>query len=317
MKDVHESVRKRIKGPVYPIPPAFTSDGDMDAGAVARYVRTLYAGGARLFMVTAGTSRLNLLSLAETMELNQVVAQAARSAGKDCLVMAATPAYGSQDQAVEIADRAMVDSCDAVLLYYPDRYYCDDAVLAFFAGISRATTASLMIHGAPIKNAVGGGSSPYSMALCRRLAELDSLVGMKEEFGCEAIRYKIAAHLGQRMPLIVAGASMRKYLGSALYGVPSWLVGVGSFKPEIEERFYRLMQADRLDEARRIVIDIEEPFFDVAMNMGWHLAMRKTLDLLGLMPGHERSPMPVADAAQTDQLREIIRRLGWPPGGEQ
>ena len=258
--------------------------------------------------VTAGTSRLNLLSSEETATLNRVVAQ---TAGPGVLTIGATPPSGSTDMASELARRAVDDGCDAVLLYFPERHYGDDAVFEYYAQIAARSKAPLMIHGVPLESGQGKGRVPYSLSLCRRLAGLDAVVGMKEEFGCEAVRYELAAHLGDRIPLIVAGASMRKYLGSALYGVCSWLVGVGSFVPRIEEEFFALMERGDHEAALAVVTGQEEPLFEVAMSMGWHVAMRALLDILGLMPGYERAPMARADQSQREQLQVLAARLGW------
>ena len=58
----YEKIRKLIRGPVYPIPPAFNKDYSLDLDSVAGYVDYLNSFKVRTIMVTAGTSRLNLLS---------------------------------------------------------------------------------------------------------------------------------------------------------------------------------------------------------------------------------------------------------------
>ena len=302
-----DATRARVQGPVYPIPPAYDASGALDAGAVARYVAYLCEHGAKAVMVTAGTSRLNALTVEECVRLNRVVAEAA---GPDILCIGATPPFGSLEHAADMVRRATGDGCHAVLLYYPERHYGDE-VYGYYAGIAERTGAALMIHGVPLASGRGRGDAGYSMALLQRLAEIDGLVGIKEEFGDENFRYKLAVRLGDRLPCIVAGGSMRKFLSCALFGTPSWLVGVGSFVPEVEERFYAHFQAGEFAEALAIVTDIEEPLFDIAMPMGWHVAMRALLDIMGLMPGREREPMPLATAQERDALVKLARRLGW------
>ena len=301
-------VREKIYGPVYPVPPAFNRAGDLDLKSVANYVEFLCSNNAKVLMITAGTSRLNLLSPVEITALNRTIAQ---TAGPGVLTICAIPPFGSTKMAVSLARQASEDGCGAMLLYYPDRLYSDEVVFDYFSHVASNSDIPLLIHGVPLESGRGDGRVPYSMDLCYRLAELEHIVGMKEEFGNEAVRYKLAAHLRERIPLIVAGSSMRKYLGSALYGVRSWLVGVGSFVPRIEETFFSLMKSKDYSEAFNIVMKVEEPLFDVAMPMGWHVAMRAMLDILGLMPGYERQPMVTATPKQKDKLIALADQLGW------
>ena len=304
----YNAIRRRIEGPVYPVPPAFTPGGDLDLSAIEQYVAFLRSQGAKLIMVTAGTSRLNLLTREETALLNRTVALAA---GPNVLTIGANPPYGSLADTAELTRQAMADGCGAMLIYYPERHYHDDYVFDYFKTLAEMTNAPLMIHAVPFANGRGGGSIPYSLDLFRRLAELDSVVGMKEELADENLRYSLAVHLGERIPLIVAGGSMRKHLSCVLFGVKSWLVGVGSFVPKVEIDYHEHLANGRHRKALDIVVQVEDPLFATAMPMGWHVAMRGLMDILKLMPGEERSPMVPATPEERHELEAVALKLGW------
>lgn len=303
----YDELRGRLNGPVYPIPPAFSKDGSLDIEATKAYVQYLVKHGANILMVTAGTSRLNILSIEEVDDLNAAVAAAS---GGSMVIAGAAP-YGGVATAVESSQKAQASGADAILLFYPDRYYDDTHVFKYYETVAASTSLGIMAHGVGIPNGIGGGVTPYSYELCKKLITLPAFIGMKEEFENEALRYKLASKLGVDMPLVVAGASMRKFLSCNNFGVNSWLVGVGSFLPEIEESFFKSFKAGRLEEAMGIVSDIENTFFEAAFPIGWHLAMRTTLGLMGLMPPHERAPLPNANPKDIKQLTETISRLGW------
>jgi len=303
----YDQIRERLRGPVYPILPAFNEDGSFDLTSVEGYVRYLNEHDVAALMVTAGTSRFNLLTDAEVLELNQAVAKA--NAGKT-LVIAANPMQGTTHDAVRFAKQFEDMGADAILAYFPERYYNDDQVFSYFEAIARNTNIGVMIHANPMR-AASGGNAQFSVELCNRLVQLDNFVGMKEEHGNEDHRYKLAVHLSDRMNFVVAGRAMRMFMGCFLFGIQAYLVGVGSFKPQIEESFYANLQNGEYDLALKSVHEIEEPFFDTAMPMGWHIAMKATLNLLGLMPITERPPLYPASESQLATLRSVITDLGW------
>lgn len=304
----YDDLLQRMKGPVYPVLPAFAEDLSMDLDATKAYVRYLNDHSVRTLMLTAGTSRYNLLSEDEISRLNRAMVEA--NDGK-AITIVANPMTGPTFRAREFAKEAEAMGADILLVYYPERYYNDDQVYDYFASICEAADVGVMIHAYPMRSAVGGGTTNYSVDLCRRLSEIDNMVGMKEEHINESHRYKLAANLEGKFNLTVAGESMRMFMGCQMFGVDSYLVGVGSFKPQIEEDFYRNLMAGNTEAAFNAVHEIEEPFFDTAKKIGWHIAMKATLDLLGLMPDRERPPLPQVTDEQRAMLRTTLQQLGW------
>lgn len=309
-KTKNDVLREKLCGPVYPIPAAFKNDFSLDYDAVAHYVEFLNSHHVRSVMVTAGTSRLNLLTDDEIRRFNEVVVEANRGRA---VSIVANPMTGAVDKAAAFARHAEAIGADAILLYYPERYYNDERAFEYFQQVASSTKIGVLLHAVPLRNAYAGVApmKQYSVALCEKLAALDNVVGMKEESADEGHRYKLAAHLRGKMSLIVAGAAMRMFLGSVLLGVKAYLVGIGSFKPEIEEEFYQAVQEGRNEQALSIVTTYEEPFFNVAFPLGWHIAMKGAMELLGLMNSVERPPLQPLDAEERQSLVDVMRRLGW------
>lgn len=305
-----EELRQKIRGPVYPICPAFKKDLSVDSQSVAHYVEFLNAAGVRTLMLTAGTSRFNLLSNEEIAQLNRTVVDANQGRA---ITIAANPMTGSTSNAIEFARHAEEIGADSVLLYYPERYYGDDHVFDYFKSVAASTKLGVMIHAVPMRNAYTGITlnSQFSVQLCERLAKLGNVIGMKEESGSEAHRYHLAVKMKDRMSLIVAGAAMRMFLSCVLFGVDAYLVGVGSFVPEVEEKFYQAVLDKDFTTALEMVNQYETPFFEVAFPMGWHIAMKGAMNLLGLMPETERLPLQPATAQEREQLQNVLTRLGW------
>jgi dihydrodipicolinate synthase/N-acetylneuraminate lyase len=196
---------------------------------------------------------------------------------------------------------------------YSERYYGDDNVVSYYTALAEATDLPLLVHAIPMRLASSGPTQvqPFSLALLERLFAIDTVVGIKEENGLEVLRQQILHHYAASQAIVLAGGAMRNFLASQPFGADSWLVGLGNLFPAIEYRFESAVQAGDLAAARSIVFDQEAPFFDVAVPIGWHTALKATLDILGLMPGHEREPLPRPTGAQRESLLAVCARLGW------
>jgi dihydrodipicolinate synthase/N-acetylneuraminate lyase len=305
-----DALRERLRGPVHPVLPAFDAAGGLDLDATAAYVDALVRRGAHCLIVTAGTSRLNLLSFDEVAALNAAVA---RACDGRAVAVAGNPATGSTAASLELLDRAERDGADAFLAVYSDRYYGDEPVFGFFETLAQASRLPLLLHTIPMRLASSGPTEvqPFHLPLVEKLAGLPNVVGMKEENGREVLRQQIVSRYDRRMTIVLAGGGMRNYLANWPFGASSYLVGVGSFLPEFEADFYSALQENRLEEARRAVFEYELPFFDVAVPIGWHTALKASLALMGLMPGYERAPLQPPTDRQQEALRSVLVRLGW------
>jgi len=218
---------------------------------------------------------------------------------------------GSTADIAEFASQVEALGADVLLLYYAERYYHDDALFDYYKEISKATAMPLMIHGRAMRAAVGGGNAYYSVELCQRLHDSANVIGMKEEHGDENHRYKLGAYLGDHFYFCQAGDSMRSFFTSSTYHFDSQLVGVGSFKPEIEEKYYDHLCRDEREKALQLIKTYEDPFFALAKSMGWHIAMKGTLSLMGMYPKTERPPLQHVNSKQEEQLNEILVQFKW------
>ena len=60
--DRTRDIVERVRGVVFPILTPFTAEGEVDAARIKSYVEFLIGEGARILMVTVGTSRFNVLT---------------------------------------------------------------------------------------------------------------------------------------------------------------------------------------------------------------------------------------------------------------
>jgi 4-hydroxy-tetrahydrodipicolinate synthase len=299
-------IRSQLVGPVFPILTPFYETGEVDHESLERYVKFLVAAGAGTVMTTVGTSRLNLLSEDEIRAVNATVAAASSA---KTMTIAAGPMTGSLHSNLEFARHAESVGADAYIAYFPERWYGPEAVFDFFRQLSESVSIGIMIHEMPIKSGYGG-QVQYPLDLLERLVELPNVVGMKEECMDGGYAYKLHRRLQGKCAIIGAGA-MRNFMRDFHAGAKANLVGVGSFFPRVEMAFHQAMNAGDMEKAHRIVRQYEDPYFDVAVELGWHPQLKETLHLLGLMPPFERAPLPRLNETQRVRLRDCIEHLGW------
>lgn len=299
--------RKRLKGPVCPILTPFTEDGSaVDHTALHQYVSFLAASGIPAVMTTVGTSRFNLLSEDEMRAVNETVAKAA--AGR-CLVILAGPMTGHLGTNIDFAAHAARHNADAYIAFFPERYYGHEPIFDFYKTLTDSVDIGIMIHEMPMRSGYGGNQQ-YPIDLLVRLSELPNLFGMKEECMDAGYAYQIHRNLEDSMAIIGAG-SMRLFMRDYHAGGRAYLVGIGSFFPRVAQAFFDATVANNMERAHHIMRTYEEPYFDLAVSLGWHIALKETLNILGLMPAWERAPLPRLAADQRATLHAKIDSLGW------
>ena len=298
-----------ITGPVIPLPTPFDKDFNVDHASLASYVDFLVRNGIRTIMTTVGTSRFNLLTFEEIKKVNETVVKAA--AGKVNTIVA-NPPMGGTLQAIEFARHAESIGADFFLAYYPERDYGEDNTYEFFRAINEASRVKVLIHEMPCRNGYGPGTVQYSLPLLDKLFELDHVVGLKEEALDAGYSNKIVSRFSSKAIIIGAGGGMSRYLQrDHELGSKAFLGGIGNFFPKLELDFYNAISNGDRQEAERIVNQVEIPYFNEVVPIGWHPSLKAALALKGLMQEYERPPMKEVKGEEKKTLKEIMKKNGW------
>ena len=122
-------IRSGITGPVFPILTPFKENGAVDHPALQNYVEFLIASGAKTMLTTVGTSRFNLLSDIEIMEVNKTFSSVS---SPNTIKIAAGPMTGDLKTNIEFAQHAEQHGADAYIAFFPERWYGVEAILDFF-----------------------------------------------------------------------------------------------------------------------------------------------------------------------------------------
>lgn len=301
-----DHIRHNLEGPVFPILTPFTADGAVDHTALAKYVDFLAGAGVPALLSTVGTSRFNLLTFDEMKAVNATIAKAVDGR---CICILAGPPSGTTALNIEFARHAESVGGDAFIAFFPERYYGEGPILEFFQALSDSVSIGVMIHEMPMRSGYGG-QIQYSLDLLDKLVAMPGVVGMKEECMDGGYAYLLHRRLTGKAGIIGAG-SKRLYLRDFQAGAKSYLVGLGNFFPRVAMDFHKAMKEHRVNDAHAIVRAYEDPYFDVAVSVGWHIALKETLHLMNLMPPYERAPLPRLNETQRKKLEDCVDKLGW------
>ncbi|MFI5204854.1 MAG: dihydrodipicolinate synthase family protein, partial [Flavobacteriales bacterium] len=278
---------EKITGPVIPLPTPFTSAGAVDYTALKNYVGFLAQKGIACVMTTVGTSRFNLVTNDEVKRINEAVVEAGK--GK-LITIVANPPVGSLEHAKEFARHSESIGADYFLAYFPERYYGEENTFRFFNELNGCVkNTRILIHEMPMRNGLGAGQVQYSLPLLEQLLALSQVAGFKEEALDAEYSNKIVEKFNKTAIIIGAGGGMSRFLNrDHQRGAVAYLGGIGNFYPELELEFYAAIMGGNQTRASQIVNEIEIPYFNDVVPMGWHPSLKAALALKELLPPFER-----------------------------
>lgn len=300
---------KDINGPVIPVPVPFLENEDVDYNSLENYVRFLSESGIPAVMTTVGTSRYNLLSWDEIKKCNEALV---KGTGANTLSIVANPVSGGLRHAIEFGKHAMEIGADFYLVYFPERHYGEDNTYAFFETLNKELNIPMLIHEMPMRNGMGGGQVQYGLNLLERLLKLENVVGMKEEALDKDYSNQILDRFAKKALIIGAGGGMSRYLyRDFARGSRAFLGGLGNFNPALELEFYQALQSGNKAKATAIVEEIELPYFEEVVPIGWHPALKAALSLKGFCRPNERKPMVSISKQDRAKVKSLLEKNGW------
>ena len=129
-------------------------------------------GEQKNFIITAGTSRVNLLDDRELKILNEIFC---KNTNKNSIKIVSNHIYGDLKKNLEFIEHAKKIKADAIIIYISERYYGDDAIYEFFKIINRyCGKLKFFIHCANLRNEVKGKGNFVSLSkkLFKKLIKL-------------------------------------------------------------------------------------------------------------------------------------------------
>lgn len=294
-------------GAVFPITPCYTSGYQVDYNGTEKYTRYLLDNGARNIMTTAGTTQFNLLTKQELRKINALVCQNVSLRGSKCIL--GLHPLNTHELILEIKllnERfGYRRDSTSIMLLYPDRHYTDKAAINYFHQAAEVSELPVFVHG------VFQRLHNWSAQLLSEIASHPNIIGIKEENESIASAQELCSQFRNKykhpFDIVVAGGSIGRFKEIFNSGATSFLSGVGSLFPLIDNRAWTSVISQHKDVTYAIIELFEQPLFSIFMPLGWHPAMREGLkQIMSDGYGYDRQPYPVLTEHQKSQITAIL-----------
>ncbi len=292
----HE-LKERLRGVIAFAPTPFTADDRVDHDGLARQIDFLCRSGAHVVVVCGGVGEFFSLDLDEYHACITTAAGAA--AGRVPLLAGIGHSTRIARGLAAHAERAGVDGLMINPLYFITA--SEEGMLRHYRDLASATSLGMMMFST--KGAV------YSAEMVQRLAEVESIVALKDEWGDLRLFLETKDRLGDRMTWINGMAEMlaAPYFAA---GAAAFTSGIVNFAPALSLAVWEAGAAGDWPRLHRLVAEQIRPIAKLRERKpGYHIAViKEAMNQLGLPGGHVRSPvMPLTDADRAE-LRSVLDR---------
>lgn len=281
----------------------FDDDGKIDDKEFAASVDRLIDAGANGFVVAGCTGEFWTLSHEERARYYSLAVEAV--AGRVTLIVG-TGAV-TVDETVKLTNMAYKAGADGVLILPP--YFVkltDDEIFAHYRDVVSQTQIPILLYNIP-----GNAVNALSPTLARRLADLDTIVAIKESSGDWNNFYAT---------LITVADKLRVFCGpSSIFGAPAVELGAEGFIdcfPNVWTDGGRPLYEAAKNGDRKRAADLQRTgrqLTDLFTSDGRTLypATKAAMDLLGFPGGgRPRPPLRSTEGRQLEGLRNGLVELG-------
>jgi dihydrodipicolinate synthase/N-acetylneuraminate lyase len=281
----------------------FDSEGRIDETSFCLNIDRLIAGGATGLVVGGCTGEFWALSHDERKRLYEVAASALNRRGT---LIVGTGAV-TVEETVALTSHAQKAGCDGALILPP--YFVkltDDEIFAHYRDVAGRTRLPILLYNIP-----GNAVNVLTPALVRRLADLDTVVAVKESSGDWNNFYATLIHVRDRLKVFCGPSS--------IFGAPAAQLGADGF----------------IDRFPNVWADVGQPLFEAAKKgdaamtarlqrtgrqltdlftsggLTLYPATKAAMDMLGFPGGgRPRPPLRAAEGAPLEFLRRGLAELG-------
>jgi 4-hydroxy-2-oxoglutarate aldolase len=264
---------------------------------IERYNRAGLAG----YVVLGSTGEAVFLN---DQECETVVAEACSAAAAGRAVVAGASRESAR-HTVALINRLAGLGADAALVK-PPHYYksrmTQEALRLFYIRVADEAHLPVIIYNIPQNTGIA-----VEPALITELAGHPNIIAVKDSSGA-------LANLAEALPaappgfLFLIGAGS-VFLPGLTMGAAGGILAMAAAAPELCVRLYRLFLDKRLEEARKLQLELIPLNKALTQTLGI-AAIKYALDLLGFHGGQPRSPLLPLDSAGRRQLREMLKKLG-------
>lgn len=292
-------LKERLRGVLSFAVTPFLENHDLDLDGLARNIAQMSQSGVDAIVVAGGVGEFYALTPEEYRHVIRIGVEAAEGR---------VPVLAGIGHSTRIACdlAAFAEEAGAAGIMVNPFYFAEtepQGHAEHYAALAKACSLGQIIF------ATRG--FPYTPELLERLAEVESVVAVKDEVGDLKAFTASVDRLGDRLAWIngMAEPLLIPYVAA---GATSFTTGLGNFAPEIPLAIYRAATEGDYEVVRRMVREWVSPIANLrAKRKGYHIAViKEAMAMLGRPAGPCRLPLlPVAEADRAE-LRSLLEGLG-------
>jgi dihydrodipicolinate synthase/N-acetylneuraminate lyase len=286
-----QDFKKLLAGPIMSLPTTFNEDLSVNHDAIHRMVSRGLKYGVPIFELTAGNSKYACLTFEEIKAVTRSMVEATDGKG---LTIAATDAWPTE-QVIDYAEFCKSHGADALQILLPQEMKDENQLYEHFLKISKSTPLPIVLHGT------------YSRPLLTRLAEIESIVAMKEDGELTYFIDRIIG-FGDRFEIFSGGAENR-YLVGYPYGARAFFSTYTGFAPDKPMLFWEAMRKGDIQQAAAITKKYDYPFISRFTHPFWHA----TLEYFGVAKRFMRKPFETLPERELSAVKIFFDSQGISP----
>lgn len=304
-------LKNKIKGPVFSIITPFKNNGyDIDYDSLINYITYMYNEGAKIFYGMAFNTRYLLMSEDEILKVNEVIIKTIKNFNDpETVIIVGDPLDCSTETSIKFAKHAKENGADMISLIYRAYLFFDDDVYNHYKMIADAVDIAILVHEMPfMKGIPKHQDGNWSIDLLNRLSDIPSVIAVKEDAKLDDYTKEIVDKISDRVAIVVSGNGLQQW-SKVSEKCQAWLTGIGNFCPKTEIDFYKYYLEGNKEKCDEIIEKIEKPYFWIKDNLSWHLGIKSTLHILGIMDRQERMPYKALNDEQHEKVVNIMKEI--------
>jgi 5-dehydro-4-deoxyglucarate dehydratase len=294
----HSLLQERLRGVLGFLPTPFTADDRVDEDGLSAQVDYLCLNGVHVIVVCGGVGEFFSIDRAEFQACVRAAVVAA--AGRAPVIAGVGH---STRLACQLAEDAAALGADGLMinpLYFiaPS----EDGLIQHYRTLSRATPLGMI--------AFSNRDLVYTPRMLQQLAEIETVIALKDEYGDLKLFIESIELLGKRLRWIngMAEPLAAPYCAA---GAEAMTSGIVNFAPQLTLAIWEAGEKGDWATLRSLVARSIRPLARLReRRKGYHIAViKEAMNLLGLPGGAVRSPVLPLTPQDRDELRGALRNL--------
>lgn len=298
----HLELKRQLRGVMAFATTPFTADDEVDLGGLAQHVDFLCRARVPVVVVCGGAGEFFSLEMDEYQAVIRTAVEAA--AGRAVLVAGIGHSTRIARKLAAYAERVGADGLmiNPPYLVQPS----EDGLHAHYRGLADATSLGMIVFSTP--------GAVYSAAGLARLADVETVVAVKDEHGDLRLFGEMVERLGDRYTWINGMAELLAgpYAAAGAQAITS---GIVNLDPGLTRAVWDAANAADWATLSRLLSERVRPIARLReRRKGYPIAViKEAMNLLGMPGGHVRSPLvPLTDQDRHD-LRQALKQAGIQP----